>query len=185
MFGDFGRDLRRHTLVPGMNCTDRLDQLLSQETFQEVSPCAGFESAHNLDIASISGQHDDSCVRELAANCPHCIEAVQLRHLQVHERDVGNVFSELFDRLTPVGGFRDQLHIRLTGDECGNALAEEGVVVYGKYSNQARIIAHESSLPSQTETCITNLCDREMSRMQSSREYSSLSPCQLQSHSRR
>jgi hypothetical protein len=31
--------------------------------------------------------------------------------LQVHERDVRPVFTKLFDRFAPIGGFRDELHI--------------------------------------------------------------------------
>jgi hypothetical protein len=40
------------------------------------------------------------------------------------------MLSKLFDRLSSVRGFPDQLHVRLKPDQRGDALAKQGMVVY-------------------------------------------------------
>ena len=67
---------------------------------------------------------------KLAANRAHRVDAAHLRHLQVHQRDVRLMLAEQLDRLTSVGGFRDQFHIRLTRDQRGDAFADDGMIVY-------------------------------------------------------
>jgi hypothetical protein len=40
------------------------------------------------------------------------------------------MFSKQFDSLTPIGSLCHQFEIRLIRDECRDAFAKEGVVVY-------------------------------------------------------
>src|SRR5262249_33203382 len=86
-------------------------------------------------IAGIGGENDDSCFRELGANRADGVDAVHLRHLKVHQRDIRTVLPELFHRLAPVRGFADHLQIRLTRDQRSDAVAEHRMVIYRENSN--------------------------------------------------
>ena len=50
---------------------------------------------------------------KLVANGDDGIDAVHLRHLQVHQRDIRPMRPELLDRLAAIGGLGDQIHVRL------------------------------------------------------------------------
>src|ERR1700761_5128237 len=104
-----------------MHRTNRLQKILSHKALEQVSPSAGFESARNMEVARMGRQDDNSCVGELAANGADRIDTAHLRHLQIHERDVRTMFSELFERLTSVRSFPNQLHVRLSVDQHSNA----------------------------------------------------------------
>jgi hypothetical protein len=49
------------------------------------------------------GEHDDSRLGKLAANRTDGVHAAHLRHLQVHQRDVGTMSAERLDGFAPVG----------------------------------------------------------------------------------
>jgi hypothetical protein len=70
------------------------------------------------------------CVGELAANGAHRIDAAHLWHLQVHQRDIGAMHSEQFERLASIGRFRDELHICLIPNQRGNAFTQKWMVIY-------------------------------------------------------
>jgi hypothetical protein len=95
-----------------------------------------------MNVAGVSGEYDESRLRKLAADRDHGIDAVPIRHLQVHERDIGFVFPEMLAGLMPTGGFSNNLHVRLITNESGDPFAEKGVIVYYKNSNQLEISAH-------------------------------------------
>src|SRR5215469_1728617 len=102
-----------------------------------------------MNVAGVSGEYDESRVRKLAADRDHGIDAVPIRHLQVHERDIGIVFPELLDGLMSTGGFSDNLHVSLIINESGDPFAEKGVIVYYKNSNRLEINAH---------VCVLSFC---------------------------
>src|SRR5438128_8772209 len=123
------RELRgyfgQHSLLPGMNQTNRLQKLPPQETLQQVSSRAGFERTQDLNVSRVSRQHDDSRSREFPANRDHGIDAVHFGHLQIHQGYVRTMNAELFDRLAAVGSLGNQRHVRLTGQKRGDALAKK------------------------------------------------------------
>jgi hypothetical protein len=49
--------------------------------------------------------------------------------LQVKERDIRLVFSELIDCFVSIGRFRYELHIALICGQCLYAVAQHGVIV--------------------------------------------------------
>jgi hypothetical protein len=67
-----------------------------------------------------------------ASNRDDGIQAVHLRHLHVHDRDVRAMHTKLLDRLTPIRSFRYQSQFRLTTDECSYALYYENMIVHCK-----------------------------------------------------
>src|ERR1700740_6793 len=103
MVGELSCYIGRNVLLPGMDCANSIQKFFAEMTFQQESPGTGFQGARDLNIARIGREHDESRVRKLASNRDHCINAVHLRHLEVNERDIGIVYTELLDCLPSVG----------------------------------------------------------------------------------
>ena len=55
-----------------------------------------------LCIAGVSCQHDDASIGKLFANLHNRVDAVDLRHLHVHQRHVRVVSAKLFDPSRPL-----------------------------------------------------------------------------------
>jgi hypothetical protein len=89
MLGKVRRHLRHDSLEPRMNETNGLQQFFPQSALEQVGPSPGLERAQHLGVAHVRGEHDDARGREFSANRDHGIDAVHLRHLQVHQGDVG------------------------------------------------------------------------------------------------
>jgi hypothetical protein len=64
-----------------------------------------------------------------APNRHQRIQPVHLRHLQVHQSDVGPVRPELLDRFAAIGSFGHQGHVRLCRQQRRNPVPEQGVVI--------------------------------------------------------
>ena len=79
--------------------------------------CSCFECANNLYITFVGRQDNDSRIREFSPNRDDGIEAIHLRHLEIHQRDVGSMLTELLHSLAPIRGFGDQSHIGLSTEE--------------------------------------------------------------------
>src|SRR5215510_7044779 len=129
MLGDFVRGFGRKRLSSSMNPSDRVYQFLVNRVFEQVTARSCFERAKNLNIAPVRRQYDDFCVRKFCPNRDDGIEAVQLRHLQVHQRDVRPMRTVFLDRLTPIRGFGYQSQIRFSTDEYSYALPHENMIV--------------------------------------------------------
>src|SRR5271157_5032531 len=135
MLGDFVRRFGRKRLSSGMNRSDRSYEFLVKRIFQQITLCSCFERAKNLYIALIRRQDDDFRIRKLPPNRDDRIEAVHLRHLQIHQRNVGAMRTEQLDSLAAIRSFGDQSQIRLSTDEHGYALPYQGMIVNCKNSN--------------------------------------------------
>ena len=97
--------------------------------FEQVTSCSRFECAKNLHIAFVRRQHNDFRFGKFSPNCDDGIQAVHLRHLQVHQRDVRPMRTKLLDSLAPIGCFGDQSHTGLSAEEYGYALPYENMIV--------------------------------------------------------
>jgi len=135
MLGDFGSDFRTQPLSTPMNSPDRVQQFFSQQAFQEIPLCARLECALHLGITGVRRQYNDASFGKLAANRVDRVDTAHIWHLQIHERDIGVVISELLDGFAPVARLRDQLHIRLGPNQPDNAVTDNRVIVRRKYSN--------------------------------------------------
>src|SRR3989454_5687233 len=143
MVGQLGGDLRGYSFLAGMDGTDGVKEFSMYMPLQYVSPRTSFKSAQHLDVACVRRQDNDAGIGEFGSNTDDCLDAVQGRHLEIHQRYIRPVQSELVDSFLPVRGFRHQLHIGFTVDECCDPLAEDSMVVDGEDPNGVRIDAHE------------------------------------------
>ena len=83
------------------------------------------------------------CVGKFIANRNERIDAVHFRHLQVHQRDIRVVRSELLNGIASVGCLAHQNHIGLNAYQTGDSLPHDWMVVNRKNSNLRDAGAHE------------------------------------------
>src|SRR5208337_2430556 len=172
MLGNLIRDLRGKGLLPSMDRTDRLQQFLVQSVLEQVGLSAGLDRADNLHIASVGRQHDDSCVGKFISNSNERIEAVHLRHLQVHQRNVRMVRPELLDGLATVGRLTYHHHVRLNANQPRYAIANQCMVVNCKDSNLRAGGTHAYFMPLRLpQTFMKTTSLSELIHMQCRQEY--------------
>ena len=158
VIGEFGGDFRRDAFVSGMDGADGLEQFAMQETFQQVGASAGFESADDLDVTGVGGEDDKARVGKFAADGAHGVDAVHAGHLQIHEHDIGPMEAELFDGLQAIGGLTDELQVGLIGNERGDALTQDRVIVDQGDANWFRSAGHRT--PSLFSCAIERIGER-------------------------
>src|SRR5215831_717386 len=187
VIGGMRRKLRGHfrmdTFYSGVDCTNRLQQILPDMVLQNIGFGPRFQSALRECIATIGCQNDDSCVAEFAPDGEDGIDPIHVRHLQVHESDIRMVRTELRDGLLAGGGLRYQFHVRLVRQKCGNPFPQERMVIYSKDTNRIRSVAHHflESCLSKTEV----LSERTSRRRRWSQGSSVRFPYRLPIHSKR
>ena len=148
MLGDFVRGFGRKRLPSGMNGSDRFCEFLVDRIFQQVTLRSCFECAKDLYIAFLGRQHDYLRIGKFCSNRDDGIEAIHLRHLHIHERDIRTMRTELLDRLTSIRGFGYQSQIRFTTDEYGYTLSYENMIVHCKNPYWSVGLSHVLSFPS-------------------------------------
>ena len=67
---------------------------------------------------------------------------VHVRHLEVHQGDVGAEAAELFDRFAAVGGLADERDVGFVSDERRDTFPQERVVVDREHANPDGVGAH-------------------------------------------
>src|ERR1700723_3206835 len=75
--------LRRDAPPPHVNLADRIHQIGSKRTLQEVTGSAGFERSRGLHITGVGGQHDNSGLGKFATDRFDSSNSTQTRHLQI------------------------------------------------------------------------------------------------------
>src|SRR5688572_325964 len=130
-----------------MDRPDGVEQIRMERVLEQVTLSAGLESAENMYIALVRRQHDDPCVRKLRSNGDERVEAIHLRHLNIHQRHVRMVRTESLDRFATVGGLCYHRHIRLNPNETGDPIAHHGMVVHRENLDGRAVYAHDTSLP--------------------------------------
>ncbi len=129
MLDELERGLGRKRFLTGMYRAYCVHQFLVQAVLHQISTCSGFQRAKHLDVAHVGREHDDLCIRKFVPNGNDGIKAAHLRHLQIHQSNVGPMGTEALQGLPPVGRFGHQTHIWLSVQKCGNSLADDMMVV--------------------------------------------------------
>ena len=102
MLGDFERGFGRKSLLAAVNRSDRVYQFLVNRILEQITLRSCFECPKNLYVALVGRQHDNFRIGEFSSNRHDRIEAVHLRHLQIHQRDVWTMCTKQLDRLAAV-----------------------------------------------------------------------------------
>jgi hypothetical protein len=70
-----------------------LKNLFHKELFETIP------ALHDLDVSRVRCENDDPCLCELGTDGDDRLDSAHVRHLQVHERDIGTERTELVGSL--------------------------------------------------------------------------------------
>src|SRR6185503_11769956 len=135
-----------------------------ERVLEQVALSAGLQGAKNMHIALVGRQHDHSCVRELGSDGDERVEAIHLRHLNIHQRHIRTVRAELLDRFATVGGLCDHRHIRLNLYETGDPIAHDRMIVHRENPDGRAVAAHDPSPPTCRAALNANSRDHQERR---------------------
>ncbi len=134
--GDAGRQRRGNAgTATAMHGADGVDQLVAQHVLEQVAAGAGLQGAHRTHVATVGGEHDDACARVVAADPGDGLHAVHAWQLQVHQHHVRAQGHVLGDRFLAIGRFAQQPHVGLHAKQCGQAVAQQGVVINNEHAD--------------------------------------------------
>ena len=89
-------------------------------------------------VPAVHRQHDDPRRRVLAADLAHRIDAARRAQAQVHQRDVGQMLSELGDGLVRGRRHGHDAQVGLARDDERDALAHDAMVVDAQDADRRR-----------------------------------------------
>ena len=88
---------------PAQEHVDSRHELLAPEGLDHVVVCSGLEAANAFELRVASGQHEDRHVRHLSDPLERR-PAVETRHRDIEDHQVGRARIELTEALAPVRG---------------------------------------------------------------------------------
>jgi hypothetical protein len=127
-----------------MHLADGVDDLRWRHALQQEATGTCLERALDFHVSLESGQHHYASVDELGAQRDERVDAAHVGKAHVHQRDVGTKLPVLTDAVAAVGGLADQMHVRLGGDDAGDPLAQQRMIVNAENAD-AVILAHGSA----------------------------------------
>src|SRR5262249_32570216 len=132
VLSELAADRSRQRLLSRMDCTDCVQKLLLDSILEEVSACAGLESAEGLNVTAVRSQYDDTSIGKLVTDRDNRVGTAHSRHLDVHQRHVRALSAELLNRVAAVRALRHHDHIGLAGYERLDSGTEERMIVDGE-----------------------------------------------------
>ena len=121
-----GRAEIAFTFRDGADCRD---QIRVGGILQQVSACAGAQDFADVDGVLMHAEGEHAGARGGCNQSTGRLDAVQLRHGDVHQHHVGLKFFAGFDGFPAVGGLADDLHVGLRRQNHLEALPDQHVVV--------------------------------------------------------
>ena len=126
---DDPRDDRIEVHFARRRSPDRRGQLVRLGVLEQEARRAGFEGRHDARLLDEAGDRDDLDVRVRGLDPHRRVDAVDARHHEVHDDDIGSQAGGLFDRPGAVRGLADDLEIVMQRQEIAHAPPDHGVVV--------------------------------------------------------
>ena len=142
-FGNFGGEEG----VAGTNGVDGGDEVAHGVTFQDVAEGARIDDFLNHLRRVVHGQHEDSGAGAAFANLPSGLEAVEVRHTDVEESDVGIEKDDFFDGVLAVSCFADYGPAKLGLQQVSQTKANDFVVICQKQPKRDQGSPHVRSAP--------------------------------------
>ena len=122
---------RGHDRLAGRDRPDRRQQLLRPGVLEQEAAGAGAQRGEHV-LVEVERRQDDHPRGRVAAALdqqPRRRDAVEPRHADVHQHDVGGRDRELLERVAAVLGLADDRHVRLRVDHHPQTRAHERLVV--------------------------------------------------------
>ena len=141
-----------------MHVSNRPEQFVRSHILQQIRYSPGPEGAADVFFTFEHREHDHTRGRILSADGPDSFETGHAWQLQIHQRDVGADLCERGDRLFAGRNGARYLHVLLTPDDRGDALADHGVIIDTQDSYGA-----DSSFVQGT--VLDRLCEPRMSQV--------------------
>jgi cysteine desulfurase / selenocysteine lyase len=117
-----------------ITANDLIDALTPRTRIVSVS-LVRYDDGTLLDAAQVSA----ACrVREFTSDPADGFGAIHIRHLNIHQGHIGAVQPKLCDCLLAVARFCHQFHVWFGLDRCGDALAQERMIIHGHDANRTR-----------------------------------------------
>ena len=129
-------------LMAGANAPDRVEQFQVRHSLNQVGLRSGGDRFANVLVALIGSEHDHGAFGPFRLDRANCLYTAHLGHSQIHQDHVRPVHTKLLDRLPAVRCLCDELHVRLSGEQLGNPVAEERMVIDGENADRTLARAH-------------------------------------------
>src|SRR6185437_1125312 len=113
----------------GAGALDGGADLLLVGALEQVTAGAGAQRGEDRVVVVEHGQHEHLDVRTVRHDATGGLDAVQPRHVQVHDDHVRLGLPGQLDGLGPAGGGPGELGVRAVGQQGGQAVAEQRVIV--------------------------------------------------------
>src|SRR6478672_8102310 len=105
---------RRHSRrQPGVDAQHPIDEALRVEALHEIAGRASLLDWMGGLRPELRRQSEDLDERQLGTNAARRLDAVHVRHRNIHQDDIGLERARLIDRLEPVAGVSDDLELAL------------------------------------------------------------------------
>src|SRR5581483_1277497 len=117
VLGQVGGDSMWNVSPSAVHRPDGLQQLGPDHVLQEVTGDSGLQRSTRQRITLICGQDDNSGLWVSASDRGDSIDAVDVRHLEIHQRDVRSLLTEHFDGFPAVRRFAYDHHVLLALDD--------------------------------------------------------------------
>ena len=129
-------DRRREQRVARGDNADCLDEVLGRRGLEQERGRTGGEGVKHVLVQLECGEDDDPrAARDLASG----FDAVETRHADVHQDDIGPFLADEVDRLLAVAGLAGDPHVGLRLHDHAKARAHQGLVVGDDDSDQLLI----------------------------------------------
>src|SRR5713226_4932948 len=147
MLCELCRHLRGNALFPRVDLANHFSQLFGRHALEHVAAGPRFQGALDFHVAFEGRQHDDARLGEFCADGYHRVDTTLVREPEVHESYVWLVLPKLLNGFPRIGGLRYQQHVRLIVDDRGEALAQQGMIIYAENADLSFFGHRTCSLP--------------------------------------
>src|SRR5262249_49754551 len=129
MIHKFHGNLLRYSPLSGMDSSNGVQEFPMHLSLQEITSRARPYGSHHLSIAAIRRQNDDPGTWKILQDFTDGLDPVQAGQLDVHQRHIRSVGSELLEGLLSTGSLRHQLHVILSVDQSSDPFTKKRVVI--------------------------------------------------------
>ncbi len=127
------RDGRAEEQLLAGHRADGLQQIGLRAIFEQISLGAGRQGADQEGLIAVHAQHNDADVGIALDDLGGGIDAVQLRHGNIHDDDVGRELLGEANGFAAVASFADHFDGRVGLEQELKALADHAVIVGDEY----------------------------------------------------
>src|ERR1039457_6326454 len=115
---------------------DGRNQRVRRHALKQIGTRAGLQSAIDVFVAVVCGEHDQARVWHLHADALDDVHSAHARQPQVNQRDIRQVLAELRDGLRTVSSFAHNLKAVYYVEQCNQPLAHNMVVLDNQHANR-------------------------------------------------